>query len=97
MSKPQDSLKPILSTIVKFRAFLVTLVILAVCGYTTYQISGVVAVSPDATSIESANKAVGATEVRFDMPTINTIVKQNPLQVSTDLNGIGTSNPFLGN
>ena len=97
MNKVQDSLKPLLSAVIKLRASVVALAVLAVFGYTAYQISAIVAVAPDAAMIEEANSKAETSVVKFDKVTIDTIVRQNPLNVAPDLHGLGTTNPFLGN
>lgn len=90
------SFKPILAKLNKLRGFLMILAIIAIAGYTGYQISKAVAVTPTQESIAAAKEKLNPTSIRFDMPTIDSIAKHNTIKVSPDLGGLGTSNPFYG-
>lgn len=90
-------LKPILAFLAKYQALLVIVAVLALCGYTGYQISLVVAVTPTAANLEAAQEQQKSTAVHFDNVTIDAIVHQKNVVVAPNLNNLGTTNPFFGN
>lgn len=87
--------KQLLGLIKKSQGFLVLVAVIAICGYTAYQISLVVAIAPDKATIEAEKKTAEDTSVKFDMKTISAITQQTNVAVSPNLSGIGTSNPFF--
>lgn len=89
-------LKPILVQINRFRTLLLILGIIAICGWTAYQISLVVAITPDAATIAAARKNLSDTNIRFDSKTIQAITKQSAVSVAPNLSNIGTTDPFYG-
>lgn len=93
----KTDLNKILPMLLRYKALLTTAAILAICGYTGYQISVVVAVTPDAKTIEEEQAKVDAAKIKFDTKTISAIVSQNRVEVAPDISGIGNSNPFFGN
>ena len=52
-------LQPLITKLSRLRSLLVTLAIIAICGYTAYQISLVVAITPDAATLEAARADTG--------------------------------------
>ncbi|MFI5240167.1 MAG: hypothetical protein ACHQUB_00440 [Candidatus Saccharimonadia bacterium] len=88
------NLKTIGATIYRFRTILVLGASLIVCGYTAYQISQVVAITPTAAMISAAETSATPVET-FDHKTIDSISQHESLNVSPDLTSIGTSNPFF--
>lgn len=90
-------LKPVLLILNKYKNLFVTVAVLGICGYTAYQISLVVAVTPNAAAVEAERAKVDTSNLKFDTKTIDSITKQHQINVSTNLSGIGTSNPFYGN
>ncbi len=93
----KNDLNKLLPLALKYKGLFVTVVIFAICGYTAYQISSVVAVNADAKTVSEEQAKVDAAKIKFDTKTINAIVHQSQVNVSPDLSGIGTSNPFFGN
>jgi hypothetical protein len=90
------SLKPLLMKLNKIRGFVVVLAIITIVGYTAYQISIAVSVTTTEASIEDAKEMLNPAAVKFDMTTINSISRHTTINVSPDLNGLGTANPFYG-
>ena len=93
----KNDLNKLLPLLLKYKGLLVLVAVLAICGYTAYQISVVVAVAPDAKTISEEQANITTTKIKFDTKTIDAIVHQNQVNVSTDLSGLGTTNPFFGN
>lgn len=92
-----NDLTKVLPYIIKYKALLVLVAVLSVCGYTAYQISAVVAVTSDPQTVAEEQDKVDATRIKFDTQTIDAIVKQNQVNVAPDLTKLGTSNPFFSN
>ncbi len=94
--KLSKSILAIVTRLSKFRSFAILLAMLAIVGYTGYQISVAVSVTPTVESLAAAKQKLNPTAVKFDMRTIDSITQHAAVKVSPDLGGLGTSNPFYG-
>ncbi len=91
------NIMPVVRKLSKIRTLAVVVTVLAVAGYTAYQFSVAISVIPTSADLEAAKQKINPSAVKFDMPTIQSIVRHNSVKVSPDLGGLGTTNPFYGN
>ncbi len=86
--------KAILAWLLKARTLLIIVAILALAGFTLYQISLITAIGPDDTTLAAEREKVDNARIKFDTTTIQAISRQNQIITSPSLSNIGKTDPF---
>lgn len=87
-------IKVLLRALARIRLLAITLAIIALAGYTLYQISLITAISPDEATLAAEREKVDAARIKFDTQTIQAIGRQNQITASPDISNLGKSDPF---
>ncbi|HSH31239.1 MAG TPA: hypothetical protein VK963_01080 [Candidatus Saccharimonadales bacterium] len=87
-------MKQVLAQLMRAQVFLVALAVVALVGYTAYQISLIFAVFPDAAAVEAQQKQSQASVIRFNPKAIEAVKRQTAIEAETSLSGLGKPDPF---
>ncbi len=86
--------KALLGVLGRYRILIVTLIVVALAGYTVYQISLITSISPDEATVTAERAQIDAARIKFDTATIQAITKQTQVTTSSDLSKLGKTDPF---
>ncbi len=88
-------MKKIIDQLLHLKAFLATAAIIAILGFTAYQISLISVIAPTRDQVEVERKTIDATRIKFDTKTIEAVIKQNEVKVNPGTRDVGKTDPFF--
>lgn len=89
-----SSLKVVPRLIGRYGGFLIGTGLLALVGYTAYQISQIASISSDRAYIESEIDKANQKRIKLDTKTLEQVRAQTELDLRSDLSNLGKGDPF---
>ncbi|TAK89200.1 hypothetical protein EPO04_03835 [Patescibacteria group bacterium] len=86
--------KKLLPLALRYKTLLTTLVVVALFGFTAYQISQITSVEPDPVYLQAKEKEAKTAGLKINKQTLDQVTKLDSSAGSTTPVNVGKSNPF---